>query len=239
MGLLKHAILPLFAALDLLFAYKCLIAEDMDDMRQTWGRDTPTNDMEMHIVHFVGGVMAAFFVNNVAAIVSVALHSRDICSINIHTTNSYFDSYTIAVRRERALPRDGSVPAHFGLRGGRAELRVAGAGYWPRFVCDCWLRNRGVGGACHGARTLHNGQERGGQIQEQLKDITCFYLCVWRCSTDNEQLRMVEQKRLGKSIRIIEKGAIVITYISLFVILFKYKQLSPLPFTEVHPLAEK
>lgn len=79
MGLLKHAILPLFALVDLGLAYKALVLGDMDDVYLAFGHDTtkdPMTNAEIHIIHALGAALVVLFVNNVAAILVENSHYR-------------------------------------------------------------------------------------------------------------------------------------------------------------------
>ncbi|KAL9187396.1 hypothetical protein ACHAXT_001499 [Thalassiosira profunda] len=84
MGLLKHVVLPLFVVLDLFSAYLWLVAEDLSDARQVWGRDTPTTDLELHFCHVIGGMALALGINNIAAIVVENAHYRGM-AVFLHT----------------------------------------------------------------------------------------------------------------------------------------------------------
>ena len=79
MGLLKHAILPLFAAVDFFLVYRALVAEDVSDLLELWKRDTnayPITDWEIHLLHAFGGAMLVLGVNAVAAIFVENAHYR-------------------------------------------------------------------------------------------------------------------------------------------------------------------
>ena len=79
MGLLKHAILPAFVFLDLAFTYKFLIAEDISLLAESWGRDftkLPPTDIELHLLHVVGGACLLLAINNIAAILIENSHYR-------------------------------------------------------------------------------------------------------------------------------------------------------------------
>jgi hypothetical protein len=79
MGLLKHAILPFYALINAVFAYKCLIAEDISLFVDLWDRNitqVPVTNLEMHFMHAVGGVFLILLVNNVVAISKENSHYR-------------------------------------------------------------------------------------------------------------------------------------------------------------------
>lgn len=81
MGLLKHAVLPVFILLDLFFVYKCFIAQDISDVQESWGRDTsksPITDIEVHFQHILGSIFACFLLNNLTAIFIENAHYRGI-----------------------------------------------------------------------------------------------------------------------------------------------------------------
>mmetsp|Transcript_12477 Transcript_12477/g.23765 ORF Transcript_12477/g.23765 Transcript_12477/m.23765 type:complete len:145 (+) Transcript_12477:173-607(+) len=82
MGLLKHAILPFYALLNLTLTFKCLVFEDMmEDSLKVWPRDTkdydvPITDLEKHCQHCLGGIFACLLLNNIAAIFVENSHYR-------------------------------------------------------------------------------------------------------------------------------------------------------------------
>lgn len=81
MGLLKHAILPLYVILDAACVYQALVADALEDhdMMQIFNRDTtnfPITNVEKHLFDFVGGACLALLVNNIAAIFVENAHYR-------------------------------------------------------------------------------------------------------------------------------------------------------------------
>ena len=87
MGLLKHAILPLFVLVDLAFMHKLLIAQDIDFLAELWDRDLktfPATDLEIHFLHCCGGVCLVLAVNNIAAILIENSHYRGM-AVLLHT----------------------------------------------------------------------------------------------------------------------------------------------------------
>lgn len=96
MGLLKHAILPAFVFLDLAFTYKFLIAEDISLLAESWGRDftkLPPTDIELHLLHVVGGACLLLAINNIAAILIENSHYRGM-AVLLHTICFGVDTYS-------------------------------------------------------------------------------------------------------------------------------------------------
>lgn len=96
MGLLKHAILPAFVFLDLAFTYKFLIAEDISLLAESWGRDftkLPPTDIELHLLHVVGGACLLLVINNIAAILIENSHYRGM-AVLLHTICFGVDMYS-------------------------------------------------------------------------------------------------------------------------------------------------
>ena len=87
MGLLKHAILPAFALLDLLFLHQFLIKQDYTGLAQIFDRDLesfPMTDFEVHLLHCIGGVCVLLAINNIVAIVMENSHYRGM-AVLLHT----------------------------------------------------------------------------------------------------------------------------------------------------------
>ena len=84
MGILKHAVLPLYSALLLFMGYGWLVNEDTADLTVAWAggadnRDfdkTPVTQLEVHLVHVVGGVAISLGLNCVMAIIKENSHYR-------------------------------------------------------------------------------------------------------------------------------------------------------------------
>ena len=96
MGLLKHAVLPILALVDLVFTYKCLVAEEMDLFNSLWDRDTskfPTTDLEIHFLHCLGGAVFILLINNIAAIFIENSHYRGM-AVLLHTIFMSVDLYS-------------------------------------------------------------------------------------------------------------------------------------------------
>ncbi|KAL3902437.1 MAG: hypothetical protein SGILL_010824 [Bacillariaceae sp.] len=84
MGILKHAILPLYSVALLVLGYVWLIKEDTSEFMVNWAggsdnRDfdkTPVTQLELHLVHAVGGTAIALGINCVMAIFKENSHYR-------------------------------------------------------------------------------------------------------------------------------------------------------------------
>ena len=78
MGLLKHAILPLYALLDLGLVFQTLVAEDISEVAADVGREDlktlPLTPLELHLIHAMGATMIVLLVNNVAAVLMENSH---------------------------------------------------------------------------------------------------------------------------------------------------------------------
>ncbi|KAL7526075.1 hypothetical protein ACHAXR_001302 [Thalassiosira sp. AJA248-18] len=105
MGLLKHAILPLYALLSLAMVFKTLVAEDMEDIMEAWGRDTvavPITTVELHFVHCVGGAFIILLVNDIAAIAVENSHYRGM-AVLMNVLFFVVDGYSYA-RLGKSIP---------------------------------------------------------------------------------------------------------------------------------------
>lgn len=99
MGLLKHAILPLFVVIDLTFLYKFLIAEDIALLANLWGRDLtklPATVIELHLLRVVGGACLLLAINNIAAILVENSHYRGM-AVLLHTICFGVDAYSYVI----------------------------------------------------------------------------------------------------------------------------------------------
>ena len=96
MGLLKHAILPLFIVIDLALTYTFLLSEDLTALAPFFDRDLtklPATDIERHLMHVVGGACLLLAVNNTAAIAVENSHYRGM-AVLLHTICFGIDAYS-------------------------------------------------------------------------------------------------------------------------------------------------
>ncbi|KAL3798915.1 hypothetical protein ACHAWO_013032 [Cyclotella atomus] len=107
MGLLKHAILPLFVVVDLAFTYIFLLSENIGVLAHIWDRDLtklPATDIELHLLHVVGGAWLLLAINNIAAIAVEDSHYRGM-AVLLHTICFGVDAYSyVSLGRSPAAP---------------------------------------------------------------------------------------------------------------------------------------
>ncbi|KAL7554804.1 hypothetical protein ACHAWF_018344 [Thalassiosira exigua] len=119
MGLLKHAVLPFFAVLNLALVFKCLVAEDIADLAEPLGRDSidalPMTPLERHLFHCLGGTFVVFFVNNVAAIFVENSHYRGM-AVLLQVLFFVVDAYSY-VKMGLDIPTALFLPVGVGLVG--------------------------------------------------------------------------------------------------------------------------
>lgn len=82
-----------------------LIKQDYTDLAQTWDRDLasfPMTDLELHLLHCLGGVCLLFAINNIVAIVVENSHYRGM-AVLLHTICFVCDTLSyVALGRGRS-----------------------------------------------------------------------------------------------------------------------------------------